>query len=641
MRKRIAVFAGGWGDEYLKQVMTGIMWAAKKENIDVFLFVNFSVRTDVYSANTGEFNIFTLPDLRDFDGTILMPNSFNAQAEYELFAERLKEIPIPAISVEYDFEGLSSVFSDNYTGMKELALHIIKEHGAKELVYIGGPKDHMESNERLQAVLDAAAENHLAVSDENIMYGDWSKNPAKSMVEKWLQEHGKLPDAFLCANDITALGVCEWLCEHGYEVPRDVIVTGYDCIREAQEYFPRITSVNHEWGRMGELAFQCLYDRMNGKQDVGNAVMHTHFVPGESCGCEPEYKRTSLSGEPVRNMTQTKMDWMKVDSHFRHIYLAVRRVDNATELGYSLSYLFQREHQIEGESFGIYLDPAFFNIEENDENLRKVGYPQEMDAVCSLFEGKLLPHERKSLGAALFEKAAQSEKPELYVLLPIYSEERTYGFAMLTGSECFAEEKQLYIWTRHMNQYLEQVRRNIQIADLNRKLAELSVTDALTGVYNRAGCERIAYPMLREWQSKGGTGVIMLVDIDRMKTINDKFGHASGDQALCTVADVLKSVLPLDWIISRFGGDEFFIGGKASEEDLKLSAIEERLMDRLAKEVIRRQIKFRLSISVGSVILPPDGETNVEKILQMADENMYSVKRRHHREMDEESASSQ
>lgn len=635
MRKRIAVFAGGWGDEYLKQAMAGIKQAAKKENIDVFLFVNFSVRTDMYAANTGEFNIFTLPDLRDFDGMILMPNSFNMQEEFEFFAGKLKENPIPAISVEYDFAGVPSVYTDNYTGMKELALHIIEEHGAKDLVYIGGPKDHMESNERLQAVLDAAAENHLSVSDENILYGDWSKNPAKSLVEKWLKEHGKLPDAFICANDITALGVCEWLCEQGYKVPRDVIVTGCDCIREAQEYFPRITSVNHEWISMGELAFQFLCDRMNGKTDTGNAVMHTHFVPGESCGCKREYKSFNPDGEFGSAVTRTKMDWMKVDSHFRHIYLAVRRVDNATELGYSLSYLFQREHQIEGDSFGVYLDPEFFCIEENDENLRKVGYPQEMDAVCSLFEGKPLPHERKPLKAALFEKAARSEQPELFVLLPIYSEERTYGFAMLTGSECFAEENQLYIWTRHMNQYMEQVRRNIQITDLNRKLAQLSVTDVLTGVFNRAGCERIAYPMLREWQSKGGTGVIMIVDIDRMKSINDMFGHASGDLALCTVAAVLKSELPQDWIISRFGGDEFFIGGKVTDKNLDLTGIEDRLMDRLAKEVISRQIKFRLSISIGSVILPPDGEADVEKILQMADENMYSVKRRHHQLMDE------
>ena len=89
MKKKIAVFAGGWGGEYLKEVMYGIKKAARDENTDVFLFVNFSSHTDNPSLNAGEFNIFTLPDLRDFDGMILMPNSFNMQEELDYFAGQL------------------------------------------------------------------------------------------------------------------------------------------------------------------------------------------------------------------------------------------------------------------------------------------------------------------------------------------------------------------------------------------------------------------------------------------------------------------------------------------------------------------------------------------------------------------------
>ena len=636
MKKKIAVFAGGWGGEYLKEVMYGIKKAARDENTDVFLFVNFSSHTDNPSLNAGEFNIFTLPDLRDFDGMILMPNSVNMQEELDYFAGQLKENPIPAVSVEYDFEGLPSVATDNYAGMQELVQHIVEEHGARNLVYVGGPKDHMESNERLQALLDVAKQHDIVVDDDNIMYGDWSKLPAMDLVDGWMERHQGLPDAFVCANDITALGVCDWLKEHGYRIPEDVIVTGYDCIQEAQEYFPRITSVNHEWSSMGILAYQCLMDTMSGKKSVQNMVLKTRFVPGESCGCEPEQKRRDMHSELGRASARPKMDWMTVDSHFRHVYLAVRKVEDATHLGYGLAYLFEREHTIEGDGFSICLDPEFFHIEENDENLRRTGYPKQLEVICSLYEGKVEDCKRKSIKEIMFGKAEKKEKPDLYVFVPLYSEDRSLGLGMLTGSECIAEDKQLYIWTRHMNQYLEQVRLNIKLTDLNRKLAQLSVTDVLTGVYNRAGCEQIAYPMLREWQSKGGTGVVMLVDIDRMKSINDMFGHANGDLALRTVASVLKSELPEDWIISRFGGDEFFIGGKAQDANVDLNAMEERLMDRLAQEVIRRQIEFRLSISIGSVRLLPGGEADVEKVLQMADENMYFVKSRHHQAMDAE-----
>ena len=89
-------------------------------------------------------------------------------------------------------------------------------------------------------------------------------------------------------------------------------------------------------------------------------------------------------------------------------------------------------------------------------------------------------------------------------MVPILGDLRTYGFAVLTGDLRIACDNQFYIWTRHTSQYLEHVRRNITISDLTRKLTQMSVTDVLTGVYNRAGCEQIAFPMLEEWRARGG-----------------------------------------------------------------------------------------------------------------------------------------
>ena len=98
MKRRIAVFASGWGDEYFRRVVFGISEAAKKENIDTFAFVNFSIRGLDALLNEGEYNIFTLPDLEDFDGVILLANSFNLTKEIEYFTEKLRELKLPAIS---------------------------------------------------------------------------------------------------------------------------------------------------------------------------------------------------------------------------------------------------------------------------------------------------------------------------------------------------------------------------------------------------------------------------------------------------------------------------------------------------------------------------------------------------------------
>lgn len=624
MKRRIAVFANGWGTEYLQETVTGIYEIAGETNADIFIFVDFSSFSEQEKINNSECNIFRLPKLEDFDGAVLMANSFNMQEETELVYQMVKEAGIPTVSIECEFEGITTIGTDNYNGMYELAKHVVQEHGARHIVYVGGPKEHEESNIRLQAIRDVACENGFSLREEDILYADWARNLPGRLVKEWLDRYKCLPDIFICANDVMAVGACDMLIKQGYKVPEDVMVTGYDCIKLGQEFYPSIASVNHEWRSMGVKAMQILLDKMEGRDSEVSVIMKTRFVPSESCGCNVSVGR---------GYSSHKIDSFLCDSHFRHIYLAVRKAENADDLNRCLDNLFQKECWMEGSNFMLCLEREFFNIEDKDENLRTQGYSGNMDVICSLDNGIPRPHQIMKRREVMFRASNENPQPGIYIFVPVYNEGKSYGFAMLTRDIDIIEDNYLYIWTRHMNQYLEQVRRNITIADLTRKLTKLSVTDVLTGVYNRAGCERIAYPMLEEWHKAGGTGAVMIADIDRMKTINDKYGHASGDLALRTVATVLKSQLPSDWIISRFGGDEFFIGGKIVGE-MDLEAMKDSILQNLAMEVERRQIPFELSLSIGYAKMEPGGESDLESDLRRADQLMYDVKKEHHREND-------
>ena len=634
MKKKIAVFASGWGDEYFREVVYGISEEAKQENIDVFVFVNFSIRVADTATNVSEFNMFTLPDLNDFDGVVLLANSFNLTKELEYFKEKIETLKIPFISVEYEFDHVASLVSDNYAGMYDLVKHVVEEHGARELVYIGGPEDHLENVDRLKAIQTVAAEHGFQVPQSNIKYGDWAKKSAISLTKEWVTENGRVPDAFLCGNDIMAMGVCEQLSDMNYEVPRDVMVTGYDCLRAGQEHHPKIASVGHKWEEMGATAVQMMKNLIEGNAQESR-MLPTCFVPAKSCGCVGAY----LQGELIQSARKShghEIDGIDADSHFRHIYLAVNKAENAQSLSDGLTSLLVGENQMEGRSFMLCLDPEFFHIEEGDLNLYENGYSEKVHVLSYIKDGKEQPHMVMGTKEAMFLTANESEKSDTYIFVPVFNESRTYGFAVLTSDLRIACRNQFYIWTRHVNQDLEQVRRNIKIADLTRKLTQLSVTDVLTGVYNRAGCEEIAYPLLLDWREKGGLGVVMLVDIDKMKIINDKYGHASGDLALRTVATVLKSVLSEDWIISRFGGDEFFVGGRLQDSNIDLEGLRNALEASLALEVKKRGIDFRLTISVGSTLVLPGDTLEVEKYLQMADKDMYDIKRAHHEAFDNE-----
>ncbi len=631
MKKRIAIFASGWAGEYLREVVTGVLQVAKEVNMDVFSFLGFSSTTENNQSNSAEMNIFRLPDLYDFDGAIIMANTFIMEEERSFIFEKIIETGIPAISVDYKYDGVTSITTDNYYGMFELANHMFGEHGVRSVVFMGGYEGHPQSNIRFQAVQDAAHENGIIVSPENIIYGEWVSDKAKEQVEQWLMINKQLPDAFICANDMMAIGVCDFLKERGYCIPKDVIVTGYDGIELGKVYDPSIASVSHEWFNMGIMVMKNLLNKIEGKNQDALETMKTKFVPGESCGCylDKGKDRTKLA----HGNTHTFQKYQACDTHFRNIYLAVRKAEDVDTIYHKFKDFFTAECWMEGKDFMLCLEQEFFNIEEKDDNLPVEGYGKKVDVISSLKDGIARPHEVLSLKEAMFRVAKEKQEPGMYLFIPLSSEGKSYGFAMMTRNMDIILENQLYIWTRHMNQCLEQVRRNMRITDLMKKLTRLSVTDELTKVYNRAGCEKIAYPRLKEWKESGKTIVVMLTDIDRMKVINDQFGHASGDLALRIVAGVLRTQVPSEWIVARFGGDEFFVGGKVTPT-MDLNTILEDINRKLEEEVKEHHILFELKISLGYKVIEPDSNMSVEKGLQGADELMYDIKKCHHEQAD-------
>jgi diguanylate cyclase (GGDEF)-like protein len=112
----------------------------------------------------------------------------------------------------------------------------------------------------------------------------------------------------------------------------------------------------------------------------------------------------------------------------------------------------------------------------------------------------------------------------------------------------------------------------------------------------------------------------LLFDLDGLKVLNDRYGHMTGSQALCRVADVLSFCCRDIDTASRFGGDEFaLVLPETSTQAANLVA--RRICDSVAHDGKGPM----LSISVGAAVYPHDGE-NIESLLSAADTAMYSMK---------------
>lgn len=175
----------------------------------------------------------------------------------------------------------------------------------------------------------------------------------------------------------------------------------------------------------------------------------------------------------------------------------------------------------------------------------------------------------------------------------------------------------------------DQLRRKSELEDERQKMAtELkrqSDTDALTGLLNRRALMSVVATLASQRELRGaGIGVIMF-DIDRFKSINDRFGHAVGDRVLARITGLLAPSLRDNDCFARYGGEEFVVVLRDIEEaELGLAA--ERLRVRLDGAVVVEEIQDGVTASFGAVWCGPDAVVDWESIIRVADERLYRAK---------------
>ncbi|RZA17058.1 MAG: sensor domain-containing diguanylate cyclase [Proteobacteria bacterium] len=154
---------------------------------------------------------------------------------------------------------------------------------------------------------------------------------------------------------------------------------------------------------------------------------------------------------------------------------------------------------------------------------------------------------------------------------------------------------------------------------------QLASIDDLTQLSNRRGFEALAEHALSMCRRMGTPASLLFFDLDRFKAINDTFGHAEGDRALVTFAQVLRRVLREMDVIGRMGGDEFvalLLGSNAAAGD----AVIDRLGQALAEANAELQGRYTISYSVGRIEYDPGRHDSVKRMLADADGAMYARK---------------
>ena len=162
---------------------------------------------------------------------------------------------------------------------------------------------------------------------------------------------------------------------------------------------------------------------------------------------------------------------------------------------------------------------------------------------------------------------------------------------------------------------------NLALTEANERLEYLSVTDPLTGAWNRRHGERILSADLGEARRYGPSMSLLLLDIDRFKAINDTFGHQVGDRVLIEMTQRLQANLRTSDALTRWGGEEFVILARQCTLD-DASALAEKLRDVVRSVPFVDDIRVTLSIGIAEL----KTEDDLSTWLSRADRALYAAK---------------
>ena len=626
-RKLIAIVAADITETYQKTVINSLIKAAHEKNYNTAVFSSFIKDFSIYeNYDIGETQIFDLMNYSKFDGIVILSTTIlSPNIRRKLFNNLKRYCHCPVISVEDIEEGFYSVMPDNFTSIKTITEHFIKKHGFTRINCITGPKGTPVAEERLRGYKAALEENGIPVEKERYAYGDFWKIAVIPFADKILASNLPLPQAIVCGNDSMALTLCSYLKEKGIRVPEDICVSGFDRFDDGISRRPQLTSADIFSRESADKAISMIDDVINGFPVERIAYIPCGVHYSESCGCEPNIE---LLDNVMSNALDDLNDMKRYLHNSRYMsedLLQIETLDDCFFKIKSYKYLIP-----ELNNLYFCLCDDWNELSDSGGSRQNLSYSEriivEMAVRNDKYQEAPYPIDLSDMLPALYE---ESEEPEAFFFHPLSFKGNCFGYIVTVyNDDCSAAFDYRYrLWVHNINNSLEHLRVQLHLQWAMKRLDNMSIIDTLTGVYNRRGYERFVNKLFEKAIEEKKPFIIILGDIDCLKTINDRYGHSEGDVAIKVIAKAFQSSFMGDEICARIGGDEMVIVGCGDYTGNTIDSYEKSITDYLARYNEFSSKPYKVSSSLGSCCVIPDETSKLDDLFVLADTLMYANKK--------------
>ena len=635
-RKIIGVLMSRASGQNQAKFIQGVQRRAYALNYDVLVFSNITDEGPSEKWQYGEYNIFNMINYDLLDAVILLPDTIKDRDSLVSIEEKIRTtFHKPVVAAELEANGITSIFTDDVCPVKKIVSHLIEEHRLSDIAFVTGKKGHPHAQNRLEGYFEALVEHGLPIDRDKVYYGNFWYDCGERIVEEMLADGKQLPQAIACAADTMAIGICEALKKRGIRVPEDVAVTGYDSIHAGITYQPCITSAVIPSDVTGERAVNYLHSVMCGEKYKEAAIPEVDIRVGQSCGCD-----VSLS--ELENAVTQK--WRNEDlvtdctSQYNNMLESLLTESDINKYLWTLNWY---TYQIgDFDSFYISLCDNWDNLSEGEKggNYLREGYSRRM--VLALEHGNTKDQEhidlthKYNLAEMLPNIYNKRDYPTTYLFTPLHFNDRCFGYAAISyGQEIRSYDSNYCLWIRYVNSSMESLRRQRRLMTMYRRMRESAVMDTMTGIYNRNGFNLYADEIFTSARDNGKNLLVVLGDLNKLKYINDHFGHLSGDTAIKAAAAAFKEVCGGSRVCCRIGGDEFIILDYGEYTREEIDGIKQDIRKRLSDFEQNSEEKMPMSVSLGVFYGSVDNYASIEKPISLADKEMFEEKQRMKKEM--------
>ncbi len=631
--------------DYSQVIISGIREACSEINAELYIFPIAEMHNIHSTYDYQNLAVTALITSKNLDGIIFCSGTqMHHLTKAELVSYLKSFAPLPVVNLSLEIPGIPSIVVECYNAYKVLIHNLIDVQKCDNFVVVGVKGNSAEAKSRTKYIKEIVQEKGIPSSNFTLLKASFHYSDTLECLEQYYAETGEFKfNALICLNDEMAYGALLFCKKHGFRIPEDLVLVGFDDLENSPCCFPSLTSINQQLFEQGRKAALILFDFIAGKNVDKLTIIEAKTVLRDST-CRKGY------GKELENNDFCYIDNRSKSEIFIHNsgtewYLKKTQLYQIanfyTEMQYNMT-VEQLRSRINDDirSFGIsagavvlYEKPVematpfdYFNLPHKASvfsafddtigcNTNNNSHTYKFDPNSNMIPDGILNANSEGLFViSLFHNTLQYG---YMIIRPGVYDTSVYDLLTKIMSTIISSTYSYSLMDKEKNKFRAKY----------DKLDVIARTDELTGLNNRRGLYDLGQITLNFAKTMKQSGMIVYCDMDGLKKINDTFGHESGDRAIVAESIILRGNFHSNDIISRIGGDEFAIicPGLTKEAFQKIQSQVDVDCDKWTED---NNSPFNLSISMGAVTYPSTKVGyQITPLLAEADKVLYKIKR--------------